>query len=370
MNINSFLNSTIPTSPLSGSGYESGVVPMSKNKREAEVVAAAALASLVTDGVSPYLYLRYQQSLRQPQQKKQGQHRIEIPERLTKYGRKRAVPFPLKLMQVLADEQYSHIISWMPNGRSFVIIRPRSFVQEILPKHFKSAQYASFTRKLTRWGFLKCEDGTGEFFHPQFRKGRVDLAEKITCQGNSSSRDDSKIEQAKKKSKEAGEASTRSHVSTDDNNSVASSTSNEKSEVDEDEETSTSDKDDRQHKVTMFTSAKDMNMRMNTEYRISMELEQMKLHRCIRAAALSRQALAQMQRHRGLAPSLHGSRAYALAAGGFPKLPSSGINARLHPWCSSMLSPTAATTDGRLFLPFNSPSLALRRPNTQGAKTA
>lgn len=104
---------------------------------------------------------------------------FEIPARFTPSGRQRAIPFPFKLMKVLSDEQHAHIISWMPSGRSFIILRPKAFETDVLPKIFKSAKYSSFTRKLSRWGFIRCDEGTGEFRHPKFQKGRIDLVEKM-----------------------------------------------------------------------------------------------------------------------------------------------------------------------------------------------
>jgi HSF-type DNA-binding len=149
-----------------------------------EINTLSALASLGQPRATlPFPLHAYQHSFPRPDAdhrlKTDGEKKFEIPPRYTRNGRKRAIPFPLKLMQVLSDEEYSHIISWMPNGKSFVILRPKAFVTEVLPSNFKSAQYASFTRKLTRWGFVRCEEGTGEFHHPKFRKGRFDLVEKM-----------------------------------------------------------------------------------------------------------------------------------------------------------------------------------------------
>lgn len=70
--------------------------------------------------------------------------------------RKKAI-FPQKLMEILADSSSSEIISWIPHGRSFVIIRPDLFCEEVLPKYLSpadsrgSTKYPSFTRKLNRW---------------------------------------------------------------------------------------------------------------------------------------------------------------------------------------------------------------------------
>lgn len=108
---------------------------------------------------------------------------IEIPQRFTKSGRKRAVPFPLKLMKVLSTKKFSDIITWMPSGKSFSIVNSKAFVAEILPDHFKSAKYSSFTRKLHRWGFMRHYRGdeAGAFYHDDFQKDRMDLVEQMTC---------------------------------------------------------------------------------------------------------------------------------------------------------------------------------------------
>jgi len=65
--------------------------------------------------------------------------------------------FPQKLMAILNDASLSDVISWLPHGRSFVIIRPDVFTEEVLPKYLppvdsrNPTKYPSFTRKLNRW---------------------------------------------------------------------------------------------------------------------------------------------------------------------------------------------------------------------------
>lgn len=148
-----------------------------------------------------------------------------IPARFSQNDRKRAVAFPLKLMEILSEQRYSHIISWMPNGKSFVVLRPKAFVAEVLPQNFKSAQYASFTRKLTRWGFLRCEDGTGEFYHPQFRRGRIDLAEQITpCHDATTKAVKEKIVAIEKNREEARASSPATAALSDDEDGASSAT--------------------------------------------------------------------------------------------------------------------------------------------------
>lgn len=108
---------------------------------------------------------------------------FHIPQRFTKSGRKRAIPFPLKLMKVLSSSQYADIIAWTPSGKSFNILKPKAFVSDVLPDEFKSAKYSSFTRKLHRWGFMRHYRGeeAGAFYHKDFQKDRMDLVEEMTC---------------------------------------------------------------------------------------------------------------------------------------------------------------------------------------------
>jgi hypothetical protein len=93
------------------------------------------------------------------------------------------LPFVSQLMKVLSMKKYSHIITWTADGRSFIILRPNAFASEILPKFFKGSKYASFTRKLHRWGFQRHLRGseTGAFFNKNFQMGRPDLLDKMAC---------------------------------------------------------------------------------------------------------------------------------------------------------------------------------------------
>jgi HSF-type DNA-binding len=86
-------------------------------------------------------------------------------------------------MKVLSDKKNAEIITWMPSGKSFNILQPKAFVADILPTHFKTAKYSSFTRKLHRWGFMRHYRGeeAGAFYHKDFQRGRLDLVEQMTC---------------------------------------------------------------------------------------------------------------------------------------------------------------------------------------------
>lgn len=98
--------------------------------------------------------------------------------------------FPQKLMEILADSSLSDIVSWLPHGRSFVIVRPDLFCEQVLPRYLPpadsrgSTKYPSFTRKLNRWGFRQATRGadTGAFHHPFFRRDQPELCVKMVCQ--------------------------------------------------------------------------------------------------------------------------------------------------------------------------------------------
>jgi hypothetical protein len=86
-------------------------------------------------------------------------------------------------MKVLSNKEFNDTISWTPSGKSFSILKPKVFVADILPEHFKSAKFSSFTRKLHRWGFMRHYRGedSGAFYHDGFQKDRLDLVEQMTC---------------------------------------------------------------------------------------------------------------------------------------------------------------------------------------------
>jgi hypothetical protein len=56
-------------------------------------------------------------------------------------------PFPLKLMEMLANKETQHILSWMPHGRAFKIFHQSQFVDVVLPLFFfNNIKYTSFNR--------------------------------------------------------------------------------------------------------------------------------------------------------------------------------------------------------------------------------
>ena len=82
----------------------------------------------------------------------------------------RTATFAMKLMSVLTEKCYSHVISWLDDGKAFIILDQETFTRYVLPKEFKTAKYESFTRKLYRWGFRRVANSAKDraFYHPLF----------------------------------------------------------------------------------------------------------------------------------------------------------------------------------------------------------
>jgi hypothetical protein len=97
--------------------------------------------------------------------------------------KKKTKTFPEKLMRAMMEHNDEDAIAWLPDGKSFVIVNPDLFCGEMLRHVFKESKYASFVRKLHRWGFVRLTSGTGTdcFHHPLFQKNRAELVTTIVC---------------------------------------------------------------------------------------------------------------------------------------------------------------------------------------------
>mmetsp|Transcript_27479 Transcript_27479/g.42272 ORF Transcript_27479/g.42272 Transcript_27479/m.42272 type:complete len:304 (+) Transcript_27479:106-1017(+) len=92
--------------------------------------------------------------------------------------------FPVKLYRLLTDvsndegndegcqgnsgdaKDYSDVISWSPDGKSFKVHDKERFSEEIMPTYFGSSKYRSFQKNLNMWGFKAARKG--ECSHPLF----------------------------------------------------------------------------------------------------------------------------------------------------------------------------------------------------------
>lgn len=84
--------------------------------------------------------------------------------------------FPGKLYRIL-DEECSEYISWMPHGRSWKVHDTVKLEEEVLPKYFRHAKYASFMRQVNGWGFHRISNGVDRdsYYHEMFLRGHPGL---------------------------------------------------------------------------------------------------------------------------------------------------------------------------------------------------
>jgi len=101
-------------------------------------------------------------------------------------GRKEKFPisnFPAKVHKILSIPEFSHIVSWMPHGRSWKVLKPKLFKEIVMPKYFPhQSKYSSFTRQVNGWNFRRITRGPDRFtyYHMFFVKDFPQEAMKMT----------------------------------------------------------------------------------------------------------------------------------------------------------------------------------------------
>lgn len=116
--------------------------------------------------------------------------------------------FLTKIWALVEDPRNSDYICWSQDGNSFIVLDEESFAKEILPRHFKHNNMASFVRQLNWYGFHKVmqdESGaarhdkycSGRYQHPFFKRGQEELLTKIKRKVTSSTGDKRVFRKAK-----------------------------------------------------------------------------------------------------------------------------------------------------------------------------
>lgn len=103
--------------------------------------------------------------------------------------------FVKKLFLMLEDNSYENIVRWSKGGNSFVVLDTNEFTKEILPRHFKHSNFASFVRQLNKYDFHKVKmtseekqqneygESAWEFKHPDFKRHDIEALESIKRKG-------------------------------------------------------------------------------------------------------------------------------------------------------------------------------------------
>jgi hypothetical protein len=76
-----------------------------------------------------------------------------------------------QLHTMLMNECSNSCVKWLDDSKGFVITDKDAF-SDVLRRYFGEAKYASFTRRLKRWGFSRITKGpdNGAYFHPSFHR--------------------------------------------------------------------------------------------------------------------------------------------------------------------------------------------------------
>ena len=96
--------------------------------------------------------------------------------------------FPLKVYHMLECGKYNHIINWLPDGASFIILDEALLVRDVLPFYCPGARYETFIRQLNKYGMETLEkrrkSDVGRIFSSAlFIRGREDLLHMMTRTG-------------------------------------------------------------------------------------------------------------------------------------------------------------------------------------------
>ena len=81
--------------------------------------------------------------------------------------------FPVKLHRILSNPEFRYVITWLPHGRSWKVIKPKAFEERVIPLYFRHAKYASFMRQVNGWGFKRMtqDPDHNSYYHEKFLRG-------------------------------------------------------------------------------------------------------------------------------------------------------------------------------------------------------
>jgi len=93
--------------------------------------------------------------------------------------------FPEKLYNMVVEmeqEGQQNVVSFVDDGKAFLIHHPRLFESDVMPLYFSSSRMSSVQRQLNIYGFQRITEGPfrGAYRHRCFLKGQPELLKKIT----------------------------------------------------------------------------------------------------------------------------------------------------------------------------------------------
>lgn len=96
------------------------------------------------------------------------------------------------LHNMLMKESSKGCVKWLDGLNGFLILDKDKFLEDTMTRYFGDAKYASFTRRLKRWGFHRISKGpnSGGYYHDTFHRNMSfedydDLESDISCSESS-----------------------------------------------------------------------------------------------------------------------------------------------------------------------------------------
>jgi HSF-type DNA-binding len=88
---------------------------------------------------------------------------------------------------ILSREDFKDIITWLPHGRAWRILKPRDFEVRVIPMFFEHSKFSSFVRQANGWGFRRITQGRDRsaYYHEQFLRGLPFLSKTMKRPGPS-----------------------------------------------------------------------------------------------------------------------------------------------------------------------------------------
>jgi hypothetical protein len=79
---------------------------------------------------------------------------------------------------ILSRKDLCDIITWLPHGRSWKVLKPREFEVKVIPTYFEHSKFSSFIRQANGWGFRRIISKGGDrnsYYHELFLRGKPHL---------------------------------------------------------------------------------------------------------------------------------------------------------------------------------------------------
>lgn len=75
---------------------------------------------------------------------------------------KKQQSFPMKLHEILACQEYNHVVTWLPHGRAWKVLNDDMLVDQVLGRFFNHKSRASFLRQVNNCNFKRILTGPDE----------------------------------------------------------------------------------------------------------------------------------------------------------------------------------------------------------------